>query len=95
MTELCVTCLTYVTRVTYGCHMTNAAAATFTKADVEAFAAMLAPYLTSATPEDIARAARAAWVDTNDEMARQNTRVDAYVEALMGTYDEFRAEAAR
>ncbi len=72
----------------------TAATQTFTAADVEAFAAMLLPHLTGTTATDITAAARAAYVATNDEMGRQNTRVEAYVDALMGTYDEFRAEMA-
>ena len=73
---------------------TQNTSAAFTTADVEAFAAMLMPHLTGTTAADIATAARAAWTATNDEMGRQSTRVDAYTDALMGTYDEFRAERA-
>ena len=70
--------------------MTTAA---FTLDDVKSFAEMIRPHLSSLTTNELLAAGRAAWTEANDEMAHQNTRVDAYVDALLGTYDEFRAEA--
>lgn len=66
---------------------------TFTPADVQAMAEMMRPHLSDLTPDGLRAAYDAAKAEIDWEMQLQGTRVDLYVDALMGTYNEFRAEA--
>lgn len=68
---------------------------TYTAQQVSTFAEMIRPFLTDTSPAAVA-AAVIAYRDAEDAAAvRIQSNISLFVDALSGTYDEFRAEAGK